>query len=187
MVTHFHATLQEKKKTFKKFIFQVLVNIFAPKNAEKFEVYENRSIFCRFRKLTKLLRKQRVTIVIRSLGRAKGCRWRDYKYCKRSCNSCILNRWLSSSALFTIQQWQMQLQYLYPYTHKIFQQHCSKTNVVNRPTIVVSAHYQKFQSLIAAYSGTTIVRNAVQYSCIRKNLRTNSLNVNSRPKTIANL
>ena len=64
MVTHFHATLQETKKTFKKFIFQVLVNIFAPKNAEKFEVYENRSRFCRFRKLTKLLRKQRVTIVV---------------------------------------------------------------------------------------------------------------------------
>ena len=64
MVTHFHATLQETKKTFKKFIFQVLVNNFAPKNAEKFEVYENRSIFCRFRKLTKLLRKQWVTIVV---------------------------------------------------------------------------------------------------------------------------
>jgi hypothetical protein len=55
MVTHFHATLQETKKTFKKFIFQVLVKYFAPKNAEKFEVYENRSIFYRFRKLTKLL------------------------------------------------------------------------------------------------------------------------------------
>jgi hypothetical protein len=63
MVIHFHATLQETKKMFKKFIFKVLVNIFAPKNAEKFEVYGNRSIFCRFRKLTKLLWKQRVTIV----------------------------------------------------------------------------------------------------------------------------
>jgi hypothetical protein len=53
-IVAFTQLYRKRKNTFTKFIFQALVNILAPKNAEKFEVYENRSIICRFRKLTKL-------------------------------------------------------------------------------------------------------------------------------------